>query len=103
LSFARITLLRPHWIVLGDATDALDPGSADAMLHLVVEVLPEAGIVLIGRHPGSADILNRRLTLERTADGEVLLNEVYARRQAAKVPRPRPLSMIDRLREGYGR
>ena len=63
----------------------------------------EAGIVLIGRHPGSADIFNRRLTLERTVDGEVLLNEVYARRQAAKVPRPRPLSMIDRLREGYGR
>ena len=63
----------------------------------------EAGIVLIGRHPGSADIFNRRLTLERAADGEVLLNEVYARRQAAKVPRPRPLSMIDRLREGYGR
>jgi len=103
LSFARITLLRPHWIVLGDATNALDPGSADAMLHLIVEVLPEASIVLIGRHPGSADIFNRRLTLERAADGEVLLNEVYARRQAAKVPRPRPLSMIDRLREGYGR
>jgi putative ATP-binding cassette transporter len=103
LSFARIILLRPRWIVLGDATDALDPASADAMLGLIVDLLPQAGIVLIGRHPGSADIFTRRLTLQRAADGEVLLHEVYARRQAAKLPRPRPLSVIDRLREGYGR
>ncbi|GGJ41763.1 ABC transporter ATP-binding protein/permease [Neoroseomonas lacus] len=103
LSFARLILFRPQWIVLGDATDALDPASADLMLRLIVDLLPQAGIVLIGRHPGSAEIFNRRLTLERAADGEVLLNEVYARRQAAKVPRPRPLSVIDRLREGYGR
>ena len=103
LTFARIILLQPHWIVLGDATDALDPASADAMLRLIVDQLPQAGIVLIGRHPGSAEIFSRRLTLERAADGEVLLNEVYARRQAAKVPRPTPLSVIDRLREGYGR
>jgi len=103
LSFARITLLRPNWIVLGDATDALDPAGADAMLLLIVEQLPQAGIVLIGRHPGAAEIFSRRLTLERAADGEVLLHEVYARRQAAKLPRPRPLSVIDRLREGYGR
>jgi hypothetical protein len=96
-------LLRPRWIVLGDATDALDPASADAMLWLIVDLLPQAGIVLIGRHPGSADIFTRRLTLQRAADGEVLLDEVYARRQAAKLPRPRPVSVIDRLREGYGR
>jgi ABC-type uncharacterized transport system fused permease/ATPase subunit len=95
-------LLRPRWIVLGDATDALDASSADAMLRLVADQLPQAGIVLIGRHPGSTDAFNRRLTLEREADGKILLNEVYARRQAAKLPRTRPLGVIDRLREGYG-
>ena len=102
-SFARIILLRPRWIVLGDATDALDPASADLMLRLVVELLPQAGIVLIGRHPGSAESFSRRLTLTRAGDGEILLHELYARRQAAKLPRRRPLSVIDRLREGYGR
>jgi len=103
LSFARITLLLPHWIVLGKATDALDPATADAILHLIVEQSPEAGIVLIGRHPGSSHILNRRLTLERAADGEVLLREVFARRQAAKLTRPRQPIENDPLREGSGR
>ena len=103
LSFARIILLRPRWIVLCDATDALDPDSADAMLRLIGDQLPQAGIVLIGRHPGSAEFFTRRLTLERAADGEVLLQELHARRQTAKLPRSRPLGVIDRLREGYGR
>jgi putative ATP-binding cassette transporter len=103
LSFARITLLRPDWIVMGNATDALDPDSADAMLRLVAGQLPQAGMVLIGRHPGSADIFTRRLTLERAADGEILLHEVHARRQAARLPRRRPIGVIDRLRAGYGR
>ncbi len=102
LSFARLFLLRPDWIVLGDATDALDPLSADLMLRLLVERLPGSGIVLIGRHPGSAENFSRRLTLTRAADGEVLLHEVYARRQAAMAPRAQPLAVVDLLREGYG-
>jgi len=76
LSFARIILFCPRWILLGDATTALDPASADLMLRLIVEQLPQAGIVLIGRHPGSAEIFSRRLTLEKAADGEILLQEV---------------------------
>ncbi len=103
LSFARIILLRPRWILLGDATTALDPASADLMLRLIVERLPQAGILLIGRHPGSAEMFSRRLTLEKAADGEILLQEVHARRQAARQPRPRLLSVIDRLRQGYAR
>ena len=102
LSIARLLLLRPDWILLGEATNALDPDSADKLLGLLSERLPDTGIVLIGRHPGSTEPFHRRLTLQRAAGGEVLLHEVYARRQAAKVPRPRPLSVIDRLREGYG-
>ena len=103
LSFARIILFCPRWILLGDATTALDPVSADLMLHLIVERLPQAGILMIGRHPGSAEIFSRRLTLEKAADGEILLQEIHARRQAASQPRPRPLSVIDRLRQGYAR
>jgi putative ATP-binding cassette transporter len=57
--------------------------------------------VLIGQHPGSAEAFNRRLTLDRSTGGEVLLNEVYARRQAARAPKRRPLKVVDWLRQGY--
>lgn len=101
LAFARLLLLRPDWVVLGDATDALDPVSADALLRLVATRLPQTALVLIGQHPGSAETFNRRLTLERPKGGEVLLNEVYARRQAARAPKRRPLKVVDWLRQGY--
>ena len=101
LSFARLVLHRPNWIVLGDATDALDAEVADAMLRLISDQLPGSAIIVIGRHPGSADAFNRRMTLQRDADGTILLNEVYARRQAAQAPRRRPLVVVDWLRQGF--
>ena len=101
LSFARLVLHRPNWIVLGDATDALDAEVADAMLRLISDQLPGSAIIVIGRHPGSAEAFNRRMTLQRDADGTILLNEVYARRQAAQTPRRRPLVVVDWLRQGF--
>jgi len=101
LSFARLLLLRPDWVVLGDATDALDPASADALLRLIATSLPRAGLIVIGQHPGSTETFQRRLTLQRSSGGEVLLNEIYARRQAARFPRRRPLEVVDWLRRGY--
>jgi putative ATP-binding cassette transporter len=64
LSLVRIILLRPHWIVLHDATDALDPSSADCLLRVLIQQLPCAGIIVIGRHPGSPDVFDRRITLD---------------------------------------
>ncbi len=101
LSFARLMLQRPNWIVLGDATDALDADVANGMLRLIAEHLPGSAIIVIGRHPGSAESFNRRMTLERDADGTILLNEVYARRQAARAPRQRSLKVVDWLRQGF--
>ncbi len=102
LSFARLVLFRPSWIILGNSTDALDPVSAETMLRLLVDMLPQAGVVVIGHHPGSAETFNRRMTLERASGGEVLLTEIYARRHAAVAPRPRPLRVVDWLRRGFG-
>jgi putative ATP-binding cassette transporter len=101
LAFARLLLLKPAWIVLGDATDALDPTSADVLLRLVATRLPQTALVVIGQHPGSAETFHRRLTLNRSKGEGVLLNEVYARRQAAREPRRRPLKVVDWLRQGY--
>lgn len=102
LAFARLLLLRPEWVLLGDATASLDAAAADAMLRLLEESLPGTAIVVIGEHPGSAETFNRRLTLHRAPDGEILLNAVYAKRRAAQRPRARPLPVVDWLRQGYG-
>ncbi|MFC5767885.1 ABC transporter ATP-binding protein/permease [Thauera sinica] len=102
LSIARLLLNAPGWVVLGGALDALDPASADEMLRLLSEALPHTGAIVIGPHPGSTETFARRLTLQRLAGGEVLLNEVYAQRQAARKPRPRGLRLVDWLSQGYG-
>ena len=101
LAFAKLMLRKPDWVVLGDATDALDPASADMLLRLIATRLPRAGVIVIGQHPGSTETFHRRLTLERSTGGEVLLHEVYARRQAARAARRRPLKVVDWLRRGY--
>ncbi|UPY38546.1 SbmA/BacA-like family transporter [Sediminicoccus sp. KRV36] len=102
LSFARLLLLRPQWILLGEATDALDAEAADAMLTLITKALPDAAIVMIGQHPGSLEPFDRRLTLHRATSGEVLLNAVSARRRAARAARRPALPVVDWLRKGYG-
>ncbi len=102
IAFARILLQRPRWILLGDTTAALEPQDADAMVDLVARDLPQAGLLVMGRHPGTAERFTRRLTLTRRFDGEVLLREIRARREAAAQPRRRPLPVVDWLRRGYG-
>jgi putative ATP-binding cassette transporter len=102
LTFARLILLRPHWVVLGHATDALDPDSSDAMITLLSTALPDAGIVMIGRHPGTPGVFSRHMMLERQDGKDVLLSEIHERRQAARQKRPRPLRVLDWLRQGYG-
>ncbi len=97
LTFARLLINRPRWIVLGNATDALTPEAADGLLRLLLAAHPEAAVVMIGRHPGSAENFSRRLSLNRLPGGDVLLDEVYARRLAARRVRPQGGTMLDRL------
>ena len=94
-------LQRPRWILLGETTAALEPDDADEMIAMVATRLPEAGLLLLGRHPGPAERFTRRMTLRRLPDGEVLLRQIHARRQAAQAPRRRPLPLVDWLRRGY--
>lgn len=102
LAFARIVLQRPRWVLLGDTTSALEAAEADAMIALLGRVVPEAGVLLIGHHPGDRGLFGRRLTLERAPGGEVLLQQVHARHRAAQQPRRRALPLVDWLRRGYG-
>ncbi len=102
IAFARILLHKPRWILLGDTTAALEPADADMMIDLLARELPQAGLLVMGRHPGTPHRFTRRLTLTRRYDGEILLREIRARREAAAQPRRRPLPVVDWLRGGYG-
>ena len=102
LSVARLLVHRPRWVLMGDALDALDTASADAMLRLLREAMPDSTIIVLGRHPGTPDLFERQLTLERAVSGQVLLHEVRAQREAARSARPRALPVVDWLRRGYG-
>jgi putative ATP-binding cassette transporter len=101
LAIARVLLHRPSWILLGDTTTALEPEEADRMVDLLASALPDAALLVLGRHPGAAERFTRRLTLRRLPGGDVLLREIHARRQEASRPRRRPLPLVDWLRRGY--
>ncbi len=102
VAVARLLLHRPRWILLGETTSAFEPAEADTMIQLLSRDLPQAGLLVIGRHPGSAEAFTRQLTLRRLPGGEVLLREIHARRQAAAQRRGRrPLPLVDWLRRGY--
>jgi hypothetical protein len=54
-------------------------------------------VVVIGRHPGSPDSFIRRLSLHRPPGGDMLLDEIFARRQAAQQMKPKGLDLLERL------
>lgn len=102
VAVARLLLHRPRWILMGETTSSFEPAEADAMVRLLSRELPQAGLLVIGRHPGPAEAFTRQLTLRRLPDGEVLLREIHARRRAAaQRPRRRPLRVVDWLSRGY--
>jgi putative ATP-binding cassette transporter len=68
VAFARLLLHKPRWVFMDEATAALDEGNQDAMMKLVIEELPEVGLVSIGHRPGLEAFHTRTLTLTR-ADG----------------------------------
>ncbi len=49
LSFARMLLHRPDWILLSEATNALDAAGQREMAELLVKEFPSATVVAVGR------------------------------------------------------
>ncbi|MDB5380084.1 MAG: transporter ATP-binding protein [Rubritepida sp.] len=69
LAFARLLLQKPRWIFMDEATAALDEANQDAMMQLVLDELPEAGLISIGHRPGLAAFHTRSLDLLRAEGG----------------------------------
>ncbi len=82
LNFARLLVRRPDWIFMENTTDALDPVSEEAMLHLLDEELPKATVMSIGNHDALERHHHRKLILERT-NGAVEVLEGTCQRYGA--------------------
>jgi putative ATP-binding cassette transporter len=65
LGFARLLIHRPAWIVLHDATSALDADSEQDMMRLIREARPDAAILVIGDRPALGPQNNRTMALAR--------------------------------------
>jgi putative ATP-binding cassette transporter len=90
LAFARMLLHRPKWVFMDEATAALDEDNQDAMMNLVLEELPEVGLVSIGHRPGLEVFHTRTLQLHR-AEGGARLSKP---RRPAKPQRRNPLRWL---------
>ncbi|MFX8976551.1 hypothetical protein ABTN19_19380, partial [Acinetobacter baumannii] len=71
LGFARLLLHRPAWILIEEATDALDPAAEEAMIRLIDQEFPDCAVITIGYH-ATLDLYHRRKwLLAAGADGRV--------------------------------
>lgn len=101
LAIARLLVQRPAWIVLHNATDALDPQSEADLTCSLAEALPEATMLVLGRPAVPTELFGRRLTLEH-ADQVVLLQDGRARSETHTTAQPRPGSR-ERMHERLDR
>ena len=75
LAFARILLHKPDIVVLDEATAALDPGSQDKLMQLLVE-RPEITLLSVGHRPELEPFHTRKIALERRPGGAKLVRDV---------------------------
>ncbi len=104
LGIARLLLHRPAWILLHEATDALDAPAEAELIRTLAAALPAAAtttIVAFGRPSTPPELFHRTLTLERAPDGAVLIHETRARRALPRPPPP-PAPVLDWMRRGFG-
>lgn len=93
LSFARLFLRRPSWIFMQEATDAFDAKSETKIMEAVLSCLPGVTLITIGFHAALEPFHQRKLCLERAADGRYL----FGGPPAPKLPE---LSEIDETYSG---
>lgn len=71
LGFARLILQRPEWILIEEATDALDATAERCLMEMLHRELPNAAIITISFHPGLEALHQRKLVFNRVRDVRV--------------------------------
>jgi vitamin B12/bleomycin/antimicrobial peptide transport system ATP-binding/permease protein len=93
LVFARVILQKPHWVVLNDALDVLDPVSRERIEAVLANELGEVGIVNIGREETESGLFPTTLHLVmdplgptfRPGDQQGILDQLEPSREAFSV------------------
>ncbi|WP_291958122.1 ABC transporter ATP-binding protein/permease [Chelatococcus sp.] len=69
LAIARALLAKPDWLLLDEATAALDEPLEKAVYAVIAEKLPDTTVVSIGHRSTLNALHDRRIIMERRADG----------------------------------
>lgn len=75
LGFARVLLQRPHWVFLEEATDALEPHEEAEVMGVLLKDLPDITVITVGYRTSLENYHQRKLVLERAADGQIVVKE----------------------------
>jgi vitamin B12/bleomycin/antimicrobial peptide transport system ATP-binding/permease protein len=73
LSFARLLLHRPSWVLLDDALGALDQKQRQSLLAIFEHELIDTAVIGIGRSPARNGFFDRTLHFGRVDEGATLL------------------------------
>lgn len=84
LGFASLLLHKPKWVLLQESLDAIDGAGQEAMLRLLVEVLPHAAIVSVSHQPLVQNFHSRQIELQRNQNGKPSVKPTRIRRQAER-------------------
>jgi putative ATP-binding cassette transporter len=78
IGIARALLQKPDWLLLDEATAALDEASEAKLYHLIMEKLPKTAILSIGHRASLKAFHGRFLSLKREGAGAHELTPVVA-------------------------
>ena len=92
LAFARLLLNQPKWVVMDEATAALDEESQASLMGLFREELQDAAVISIGHRTGLDRFHDRTLSLIKGEDGARLVKGRFARQAGVMTP-PSPMEM----------
>jgi putative ATP-binding cassette transporter len=72
VAIARALLHRPRWLLLDEATSGLDESSERRLYDVLIEHLPDTGVIAAGLRPPAQERMSRRWTLAERAGRCVL-------------------------------
>lgn len=69
LAFARVFLVRPHYLFLDEATASLDPANEEILYQTLKSFLPQLTLVSVSHHKDLKAYHDHELHLSKTTDG----------------------------------